>query len=288
MRALRKLLRTPSGLFSVTVLALVVVTVAMSLVWLPHDPLYAPGRNTWAEPSLTHWLGTDQTGRDLASRLLVGSQVTVLVALGTGLLAGLVGLTLAVPQALGNRFVREPLAIIIDVLIAFPTLLLAIMLTAVFGSGLGIVIVSVGIGYGVQVARVLRAELRQVAQADFVLAARAAGLSRLAILRKHLLPSVSPVLIVQLSLSMGLAVLAESGLSFLGFGAAPNMPSWGRVLAETKNYIGVHPEIVFWPGLTITLVVLAFFLLGDRLREILDPSLTPEDIERQEALGVQA
>src|SRR5690606_14116790 len=134
--------------------------------------------------------------------------------------------------------------VLIDVLIAFPTLLLAIMLAAVFGSGLTIVVAAVGVGFGVQIARVVRAELRQVSAEDFVLAARAAGLSRWAILRTHLLPNIAPVFIVQLSLSMGLALLAEAGLSFLGFGAPASAPSWGLMLAETQSFIAVHPVVV--------------------------------------------
>ena len=258
-------MKSPRAIFALTVIGFVCALAAMSLVWLPHDPSYASA-NIWLPPSAKHWLGTDGSGRDLASRLIVGSRVTVIVSLGTVLVAGMLGLLLAIPQALGPRLIREPLAILIDVLIAFPTLLLAIMLTAVFGGSIGIVIAAVGIGYGVQVARVVKAELRQVASSDFVLAARAAGLSRWRILTKHLIPSVSPVLFVQLSLSMGLAILAESGLSYLGFGAPHDMPSWGRMLQETQRYIGVHPEVVFWPGIAITLIVLAFYLLGDTLR----------------------
>lgn len=260
----------------------------LSFIWLPHDPSYASAQSTWLPPSAEHWLGTDGSGRDIASRLIIGSRVTVIVALGTVLVAGLLGLLLAIPQALGPKLIREPLAVVIDVLIAFPTLLLAIMLTAVFGSSITIVVVAVGIGYGVQIARVVKAELRQVAGADYVLAARAAGLSRWRILVKHLVPGVSAVLFVQLSLSMGLAVLAESGLSYLGFGAPRDMPSWGTMLAETQRYIGVHPEVVFWPGLAITLVVLAFYLLGDALREGLDPAMHDKTVTRRTSLGVQA
>src|SRR5690606_28412240 len=155
--------------------------------------------------------------------------------------------------SIGPRTLREPLIILIDVLIAFPTLLLAIMLAAVFGSGIPVVIAAVGVGYGVQIGRVVRAELRQINAEDFVLAARAAGLSRCAILRTHLLPNAAPVFTVQLSLSMGLAILAEAGLSYLGFGAPPSTPSWGLMLEETQAYISIHPLVVMWPGLAITI-----------------------------------
>lgn len=270
---LTTLLRSPRGAFAIAMLGLLVLIAGVSLVWLPADPNYANAYQAWMPPSAEHWLGTDGSGRDIAARLIAGSRVTVMVVLGAALVSGAVGLGLAVLAALGPRWMREPLIIGIDVLIAFPTLLLAIMLAAVFGSGLTIVVASVGIGYGVQIGRVVRAELRQINAEDFILAAKAAGLSRGAVLRTHLLPNAAPVFTVQLSLSMGLAILAEAGLSYLGFGAPPSVPSWGRMLAEMQAYITVHPLVVLWPGLAITVTVLAFYLLGDALREAMDPRL---------------
>ncbi len=271
-----RLIRSPRGLFSLVVLALLLSAALISLVWLPDDPNFSSAYRAWLPPSPEHWLGTDGSGRDLASRLIAGSRVTVLVVLGAAVVSGAIGLVLAVLAGLGPRWVREPLVILIDVLIAFPTLLLAIMLAAAYGSGIPVVVAAVGIGFGVAIGRVVRAELRQLAREDYVLAARAAGLSRWAVLRTHLLPGVAPVFTVQLSLSMGLAILAEAGLSYLGFGAPPSVPSWGRMLAETQAFISVHPAVVLWPGLAITLTVLAFTLLGDALREALDPRLGGE------------
>lgn len=282
------LAKTPKGVIAYLILILVLFLAVLSYFWLPFDPNYAPGTGTWLPPSLEHLLGTDASGRDIASRLIMGSRITILVALGTGVFSGIIGIALATAQTLGFRIVREPLAIFIDVLIAFPTLLLAIMFTAVFGGSITIVIISVGIGFGVQIARVVRAEMRQVLSADYILAARASGVSKWRLLTKHVLPNVSSVLTVQISLSMGLAILAESGLSYLGFGAPPNLPSWGRMLAETQNYISIHPAIVFWPGLAITVTVLAFYLLGDALREVLDPSFKRGVLVRRTSLGVQA
>ncbi|MCB1273859.1 MAG: ABC transporter permease [Leucobacter sp.] len=270
---LRSLARGPRGLYALIVIGLLLALCLLSLVWLPADPNQASVRDAWLPPSGAHWLGTDGSGRDLAARLIAGSRVTVLVVLGAAIVSGLIGLALAIPAALGPRWVRESLAVLIDVLIAFPTLLLAIMLAAVFGAGIAIVVASVGVGYGISIGRVVRAELRQVAQEDYILASRAAGVGRGVILRTHLLPNVAPVFVVQLSLSMGLAVLAEAGLSYLGFGAPPDVPSWGRMLQETQGYISVHPEVVLWPGLAITVTVLAFYLLGDALREAMDPAL---------------
>ncbi len=270
---LRHLIRSPRGAFALAVLALLAITALVSLFWLPANPNQSNISEAWQSPSLTHWLGTDSSGRDIASRLMAGARVTVLVVLGAAIVSGLIGLGLAILSALGPRKLREPLIIFIDVLIAFPTLLLAIMLAAVFGSGIPVVIVSVGIGYGVQIARVVRAELRQINAEDFILAARASGLSRWAILRMHLLPNAAPVFVVQLSLAMGLAILAEAGLSYLGFGAPPSVPSWGLMLQESQSQIAIHPAVVMWPGLAITLTVLAFYLLGDALREAMDPRL---------------
>ena len=219
MNVMKRLLRTPGGAASVVILALLTLTALLSLVWLPHDPNAASAARLWLPPSAEYLLRTDGSGRDIASRLIVRSKVSLLVALGSGILAALVGGLLAVAGGLGPRRLREAVAVLIDVLVAFPTVLLALMLATVFGSGIPIVIAALGLAFGVSIGRVLRAELTQVAGEDFVLAARAAGLSRGAILRRHLLPNVSPVFIVQLSLSMGLAVLAEASLSYLGFGA---------------------------------------------------------------------
>ncbi len=271
---MRKLIRNPTGAVSLGIIALVCLVAGVSLVWTPHDPASADAFARWQSPSLEHLLGTDNVGRDTFSRLMVGSQVTVIVAVGSVVLAAICGILGAIFSAFASRWLREPLVILIDVLIAFPTLLLAMMLSASLGGSIAVVIVAVGIGNGVNIARVLRPELRQVARADFVLAARASGVGRSGILWRHILPGVTPVFIVQLSLTAALSVLAEAGLSYLGFGAPPSTPSWGRMLLETQNYVTEHPFAVVWPGLAITVTVLAFHLLGDALREVTDPRLT--------------
>lgn len=270
---MKALLRTGTGLFAIITLSVVTLAAIVSLLWTPHDPFAADAFRAWQSPSAEYWLGTDAAGRDLFSQLLAGSQVTLVVAIGAAVFAGSLGLLIAIPGALGRTWLREPIAVLIDVLIAFPTLLIAMMLAAIVGGSLTIVIVAVGIGFGVSIGRVMRAEIRQIASMDFVTAARAAGVSRGVILRRHILPNVSPVFLVQVSLSMGLAVLAEAGLSYLGFGAPPSVPSWGRMLAETQTFISVYPWSVLWPGLAITVTVLALSLLGDALRDVLDPRL---------------
>ncbi len=271
---LRRLLHTGTGRFAVIVVLVVLATALVALVWTPFDPLSSEVRNRWAPPGWPHLLGTDGTGRDILSLIMAGARTTVFVAVGAGIVATLVGILLGALGALTARWVRETVAVLVDILIAFPVLIIAMMISAVWGGSLWVVIVSVGIGFGVNIARVTRPELRRVQRSDFVVAARAAGLTPAQNLVRHLLPNVAPVFIVQLSWSMAVAVLAEAGLSYLGFGASVADSSWGVLLADLQRYIGVHPLSVVWPGLAITLTVLALNLLGDGLREATDPTLT--------------
>lgn len=260
--------------FGIIVVTLVALVALVSVFWLPFDPKSVDIAHRWGAPAWPHVLGTDGSGRDIASLLMAGARTTVWVALGAGVIATLLGLALATLGALTPRWMRESVAVFVDILIAFPVLLIAMMISAVWGGSLWVVIVSVGIGFGVNVARVTRPELRRVLHSDFVLAGRASGLTPWQNLWRHLLPNVAPVFIVQLSWAMAVAVLAEAGLSYLGFGAPTTEPSWGLLLAELQSYISVHPLTVIWPGLAITITVLGLNLLGDGVREVTDPTLS--------------
>jgi peptide/nickel transport system permease protein len=271
---LGRLWRLSTGRFGILVVLIVALTALVSEFWTPFDPQQAEVRNRWAAPGLPHLLGTDGSGRDILSLVMAGARTTVFVALGAGLVATVVGIALAALGALTTRWVRESVAVLVDILIAFPVLIIAMMISAVWGGSLWVVIWAVGIGFGVNVARVTRPELRRVLHSDFVLAGRAAGLTPGQNLVRHLLPNVAPVFIVQLSWGMAVAVLAEAGLSYLGFGAPVTEPSWGLLLDELQQYITVHPLAVLWPGLAITLTVLGLNLLGDGLREATDPTLS--------------
>ncbi len=263
----------PAGRFGLAVVAVIIVVAAVSLVWTPFDPRRVDIPARWAAPGWPHVLGTDASGRDILSLLMAGSRTTVVVAVGAGAVATVLGVVLACLGALTTRWVREWVAVLVDVLIAFPVLLIAMMISAVWGGSLWVVIVSVGIGFGVNIARVSRPELRRVLHSDFVLAARASGLTSAQTAARHLLPNIAPVFIVQLSWGMAVAVLAEAGLSYLGFGAPPTEPSWGLLLSELQRYLTAHPLSVLWPGLAITVTVLGLNLLGDGLREATDPTL---------------
>lgn len=273
-RWLHTLLSSWTGRFAVLVVVGIALTAVVSVFWTPFDPMLSDVRGRWAAPSWPHLLGTDGTGRDILSLLMAGARTTAFVAVGAGLVATLVGISLAALGALTARWVRESIAVLVDILIAFPVLMIAMMISAVWGGSLWVVVFAVGIGFGVSIARVTRPELRRVQQSDFVLAGRASGLTAGQNLARHLLPNVAPVFIVQLSWSMAVAVLAEAGLSYLGFGASLTEASWGTLLADLQRYIGVHPLTVVWPGLAITVTVLGLNLLGDALREATDPTLS--------------
>lgn len=271
---LGRLWRLSTGRFGIAVVVAVVLIALVARFWTPFDPQQVDIANRWALPGWPHLLGTDASGRDILSLVMAGARTTVWVAVGAGVVATVLGITLAALGALTVRWVRESMAVLVDVLIAFPVLLIAMMITAVWGGSLWVVIWAVGIGFGVNIARVTRPELRRVLHSDFVLAGRASGLTPAQNLYRHLLPNVAPVFIVQLSWGMAVAVLAEAGLSYLGFGAPVTEPSWGVLLAELQQFLTVYPLSVLWPGLAITLTVLGLNLLGDGLREATDPTLS--------------
>lgn len=271
---LGRLWALPTGRLGLVVVVILLVTAAVALVWTPLDPRQVDIPNRWATPAWPHLLGTDGSGRDILSLLMAGSRTTVVVAVGAGIVASVIGIALASLGALTTRWVREAVAVLVDILIAFPVLIIAMMISAVWGGSIWVVIWAVGIGFGVNIARVTRGELRRVMQSDFVLAGRACGLTAAQNLWRHLLPNVAPVFIVQLSWGMAVAVLAEAGLSYLGFGAPVTEPSWGVLLRDLQQFLTVHPLAVLWPGLAITFTVLGLNLLGDGLREATDPTLT--------------
>ncbi len=277
IRLLPEVWSRTTGKFGIIVVLIVLLTAFVSLFYTPYPPQAADGYAAFQNPSWDHLLGTDSAGRDILSNIMAGAKTTVFVAVGSGIIASLVGITLAALGALTGRWIRESVAVLVDVLIAFPVLLIAMMISSVWGGSLWVVIWSVGIGFGVSIARVTRPELRRVQHSDFIVAGTASGLTTWQNLWRHLLPNVAPVFIVQLSWSMAVAILAEAGLSFLGYGASPTEPSWGRLLADLQSYISVHPLSVLWPGLVITITVLALNLLGDALRDSSDPTLRQVD-----------
>lgn len=237
----------------------------------PHDPYAQELMSALAPPSFTHPLGTDQYGRDVASRVLYGARYALLaIVVGDGLALGL-GTVMGLVAGYLGRAVDAVLMRIVDVLLAFPYLLLALIIVAALGPSLLHSIIAIGIVYTPQYARLVRGQVLSVRQSDFVRAARALGASSGRIILRHVAPnSLSPV-IVMATLQAGSVVVETAGLSFLGLGAQPPSPDWGALLADGQNYFLTAWWIATFPGLAIFLVVLGFNLLGDALRREFDP-----------------
>jgi peptide/nickel transport system permease protein len=269
---LRGVWRSPSGRLGLVLVGLVVVTVLVSFVWVPHDPLRPVPSERWLGPSADHWFGTGGDGKDLFSGVLVGSRVSLLVGVASGIVAGLVGVTLGVLSAVMPRLVGESLAYLIDVLIAIPTLVLALVLLGLFGGSLFTVSLALGVGAGFALGRIMRAESLRVLTQDYIMASAASGTSTVRMVRRHLLPNIAPIAVIQVTLVAGLAIIAEASLAFLGL-TSLSRPSWGRTLRDLQSAVTVHPWHVVAPGLALVVAALGFNLLGDGLRDAIDPRL---------------
>jgi peptide/nickel transport system permease protein len=252
---------------------LLVLVAALSLVWTPYpyDAIDVP--NKLAAPSAAYWLGTDSLGRDILSQLMVGAQNSIvvgLIAVGIGL--G-IGVALGCLAAARGGWLDELLMRAADFTFAFPALLTAIMLTAIYGPGLVMSILAIGIFNIPVFARIARASAQTVWAREFVLAARAGGKGAWRITLDHVLPNIANVLIVQATIQFAIAILAEAALSYLGLGTQPPQPSWGRMLNEAQTQMFQAPMLAVYPGLAIALSVLGLNLMGDGLRDLLDPKL---------------
>ena len=253
--------------------AALIALALLSYVWTPHSATEIDVPNKLLPPSATHWLGTDSLGRDIVSQLIVGARASIavgLIAVGIGI-AG--GVALGLLAAARRGWVEEAVMRLADFGLAFPALLTAIMLGAVYGPGLTTAIVAIGLFNIPEFARITRASANTVWSREFVLAARACGKGATRITLEHVLPNVASVLIVQATVRFAIAILAEAGLSYLGLGAQPPLPSWGRMLNEGQSMMYQAPLLAVWPGLAIVLSVLGLNLMGDGLRDLLDPKL---------------
>ncbi len=262
-----------SFLLGAVLCTLLLLAAALSLVWTPFAPTELDIPNKLAKPSLVHWLGTDSLGRDIVSQLLVGAQNAILV----GVLAVAIGMSLGVTMgcvASAKRgWVEELIMRASDLTFAFPALLTAIMLGAVYGPGVGTGIAAIGIFMVPIFARTTRAAANAVWATDYVMAARAAGKGPWRITIDHVLPNIVGVLIVQATVQFALAFVVEAALSYLGLGTQPPKPSWGRMLNEAQQLLFEAPILALWPGLAIAASVLGLNLVGDGLRDLLDPKL---------------
>ncbi|WP_326534446.1 ABC transporter permease [Pseudorhodoferax sp.] len=268
-----KALRHPSFAVGSALTLLLVMAALLSLLWQPHPPAEIDIARKLQGPSASHWLGTDVFGRDIASQLLVGARNSILVgvvAVGIGLIAGV---ALGCLAAARRGWMEELIMRASDFTFAFPALLTAIMLTAIYGPGLVMSIVAIGIFNIPVFARITRGAANTVWSREYVLAARAAGKGGLGITLDHVLPNIASQLIVQASISFATAILAEAALSYLGLGTQPPEPSWGRMLSDAQTLLFDAPMLAVYPGVAIVLSVLGLNLMGDGLRDLLDPRL---------------
>ena len=263
---LHRVVRNRAAVVGGTVVVLFIAVALFAPVLSPYDPLKDRLGERLRAPSGAHWLGTDELGRDVLSRVLHGARITVQIQLAA------VGLALAVGAALGlaagyiGRWVDQLIMRLMDILMAFPGIFLALAIIAALGTGLGNVIIAAGIFLVPQFARVVRASVLTLKDMEFVQAARA-------LVFRYLLPNSLAPIIVQTSLRMATVLLTASGLSFLGLGVQPPSPEWGAMLSNARSYMITAPHVAMIPGLAIALVVLGFNLLGDGLRDSLDPRL---------------
>lgn len=256
---------------------LVILAALGSLFWTPYDVADLDIRNKMQSSSVEYWLGTDHFGRDIFSMLMVGARTSIavaLVAVGIGMGVGVpLGLFAA---ARVHSWVDELIMRSNDLVFAFPALLIAIMITAVFGPSAVNAIIAIGIFNIPVFARLTRGAALSLWTREFILAAKVAGKGASRISFEHVLPNISNLLIVQGTIQFSLGILAEAGLSYVGLGAQPPVPSWGRMLAESQTLITLAPHLALYPGLAIVLTVLGLNLLGDGLRDWLDPRLRRE------------
>ncbi|MFJ4835876.1 ABC transporter permease [Streptomyces sp. NPDC088747] len=263
--------RSVTLLAGCTLTALIALLAVVSLVWLPYDADDTSGGRL-AGPGDGHLLGTDKLGRDLFTQLMTGSRIAVEAGLGSVLIAALIGVTLGTLAAFAQGWLDDTLAAFLDILIAFPTLLLAMLVVAARSATLGSAVLAIGLAQSAIVARLVRILAKRVLSQDYVTAARTSGTSWPRTVAGHVLPNIWPTLVVNLALQFGLAVLAEAGLSYLGLGAPPPNASWGRMLQEAQATFTTAPAGALAPGILLVVLVIGVNLIADGLRDTLDPA----------------
>jgi peptide/nickel transport system permease protein len=263
---------TPKGLASLVLIGAAVLTAALAPLLIPPDFATAMDmRARLSPPTLAHPLGTDQLGRDLMWRVLLGAQTSIAIAGLAVAISIAVGLPLGIVSGYAGGAVDNLLMRLVDTLLAFPALLLALTISAVLGPNMQNTVIAIGIAFTPFLARIIRGEALRVAQMPYVEAARAAGSGHAMIVLRHVLPGVVPALIVQATISLAFAILAEAALSFLGLGTQPPRASWGLMIQASRDFLDVAPWTAVVPGAAVALTVLGLNMFGDVLRDVLDP-----------------
>jgi len=270
-RLWRKIARRPVGIAAFAVLVAILLAVTLGPALVPHSPTRTNARAILQPPSAEHWLGTDELGRDVLARVLTGGRVSMAVGLFSMLVGLSLGLTVGGTAGYFGGRVEATLMRLVDAFMAIPTFFLILVIVTSFGNHPVTVIITVGLGFWAQMARVGHAEFKRFRHHEFVEASRALGGTHARVMTRHILPQVLPQATVLATLGVGWAILTEAALSYLGLGIQPPLASWGNMLQNAQGYLWRAPILAVWPGLFIAVTVLSFNLLGNALRDVLDP-----------------
>lgn len=270
-RAWRRLMKRKGAVAGLVVIATFILLAVFAPLIVPYDPIATSWSLVRKAPSAQHWFGTDELGRDVLARVVYGARASLLAGLISVSIALSIGVPLGLLAGYRGGFIDALIGRITDAMLACPFLILAIALSAFLGPSLGNAMIAIGISATPIFVRLTRGQVMSVKVEDYVEAARAMGNPRWRIALVHILPNILPALLVQATLSIAAAIIAEAALSFLGLGQQPPAPSWGSMLNAAQRFLTNAPWIAVWPGLAIFLVVLSFNLIGDGLRDALDP-----------------
>ena len=271
LRALRRLVKRRAAMIGLSVVVFFILLAAAAPLVAPYDPLATSWATVRKAPSAAHLFGTDEIGRDVLARIIWGSRASLLAGLVSVMLALAVGVPIGLVSGYAGSALDATVMRIIDAMLAIPFLILAIALAAFLGPSLTNAMIAIGITQMPIFARLTRGQVLSVKHEDYVEAARAVGNPHIRIVLRHILPNILAPIMVQATLAIAAAIIAEASLSFLGLGQQPPDPSWGSMLNTAKNFLSQAPWMAWWPGLAIFVVVLSFNLLGDGLRDALDP-----------------
>jgi len=273
-RVIRGMRRKPLGTVGGLLILVLVVTALLAPVLAPYDPITVKSSDRLKPPSAAHLLGTDDFGRDILSRVIYGARISMLLGLGAVAISTVLATAIGVVSGYYGGRIDAALQRCIDTMMAFPGLVVLLTIMAMLGQGLGNVILALGIGATAGNARIIRSAVLAVRENQYVEVARATGCRDWQIIGRHILPNVTAPIMVVATLGLGVAILAESSLSFLGFGVPPPTPSWGAMLSGSgRTYMLQAPWMAVFPGIAISLAVFGFNMLGDALRDLLDPRL---------------
>lgn len=259
--------------FGTFIMLIFIVNAIFARVIAPYDPYKVDTKKALQKPSMEHLLGTDQLGRDTLSRLVYGSQVSLQVGIIAVVVAATIGMFLGLVAGYFGGWADRIIMRLMDALMAIPPIMLALAIAAMLGGGIRNVMISLGITLAPAYCRIMCGQILSIKESDYITAAIAAGARNLRIMLLHILPNCFPTLIVMITLNLGIAILTEAGLSFLGIGISPPGAAWGAMISDGYRYLLTNPFLSFAPGVCIMLVVWSFNMVGDGLRDALDPSL---------------